>query len=125
MIKSTNNFKFAAMLLGALAVLTIAPATAFGEDNPSGPGGCDYTDADGYTIPLDNGEDVSIDGKIVSCRRGSIVVTTPPARGSDVRGPFAGGNLPVLTQAGMTTPDPLKTPMRPRLDTVPILIATP
>ena len=92
MIKSTNNFKYAATLLGAMAVIAIAPATAFAEDNdPSGPGGCHYTDADGYDIPIHNGEDVSVDGKIVSCRGGSIVVTMPPARGSDVRGPLAGG----------------------------------
>jgi hypothetical protein len=123
MITSTN--KFAATLLGALAVLTIAPATAFGEDNSSGPGGCDYTDADGYTVPFRNGEDASLDGKIVSCRRGTIVVTTPPVRGSDVRGPLAGlGNLAVPTQASITAPDPLKTPKRLVFDTVPILIGT-
>lgn len=40
MIKSTNNFKYAATLLGALAIFAIAPTTAFAEDNdPSGPGG--------------------------------------------------------------------------------------
>ena len=117
MIKSTN--KIAATLLGALAVMAIAPATAFGEDNPSGPGGCDYTGADGNTMPLRNGDDVSVDGKIVSCRRGSIVVTTPPTRGSDGR-----GLLPVLAQASITAPDPLKTPRRLVFDTVPILIGT-
>jgi hypothetical protein len=122
MITSTN--KFAATLLGALAVLTIAPATAFGEDNSSGPGGCDYTDADGYTVPLRNGEDASLDGKIVSCRRGSIVVTMPPARGSEVNGLLPGGNLAVLTPVSITTPDPLKTPKRLVFDTVPILIGT-
>src|SRR5215218_10892710 len=122
MITSTN--KFAATLLGALAVLTIAPATAFGEDNSSGPSGCDYTDADGYTVPLRNGEDTSLDGKIVSCRRGSIVVTVPPVRGSEVNGLLPGGNLAVLTPVSITTPDPLKTPKRLVFDTVPILIGT-
>jgi hypothetical protein len=122
MITSTN--KFAATLLGALAVLTIAPATAFGEDNSSGPGGCDYTDADGYTVPLRNGEDASLDGKIVSCRRGSIVVTMPPVRGSEVNGLLPGGHLAVLTPVSITTPDPLKTPKRLVFDTVPVLIGT-
>ncbi len=125
MSKSTNNFKYAATLLGALAILAIAPATAFAEDNdPSGPGGCHYTDADGYDIPIHNGEDVYVDGKIVSCRGGSIVVTTPPARGSDVRGPLAGGgDLPVLTEAGSEQPAPTtKTPKLPVLN-VPVLTA--
>jgi hypothetical protein len=128
MTKSTNSFKYAATLLGALAVLAIAPATAFAEDNdPSGPGGCNYTDADGYNIPIHNGEDVYVDGKIVSCRNGSVVVTTPPARGSDVRGPLAGGgNLPVLTEVGGSAPTgPQTPPKRPVFDKAPVLIATP
>jgi len=126
MINSTN-IKYAATLLGAFAILAIAPATAFAEDNdPSGPGGCNYTDADGYNIPIHNGEDVYVDGKIVSCRNGSVVVTTPPARGSDVRGPLAGGgNLPVLTEAGSSAPTGPQTPKRPVFDKAPILIATP
>jgi hypothetical protein len=122
MIKPKNNFKYAATLLGAFAILAIAPATAFAEDNdPSGPGGCNYTDADGYTIPIHNGEDVFVDGKLVSCRNGSVVVTTPPpARGNDVRGPLAGGdNLPVLTEA-TPAPQPTKNPKLPVLD-LPVL----
>jgi hypothetical protein len=120
MSKSINSFKFAATLLGALAVLSIVPATASAEDNdPSGPGGCHYTDADGYDIPIHNGEDVFVDGKIVSCRGGSIVVTTAPARGSDVRAPLAGGgNLPVLTEG---TPAPTKNPKLPPVFNVPVL----
>ena len=105
MIKSTNNFKYAATLLGAPAVFAIAPAAAFAEDNdPSGPGGCTYTDADGYDIPIHDGEDVFVDGKIVSCRGGSIVVTTPPARVRRPRTARRGGNLPVLTEAGTAQP---------------------
>ncbi|MBY0285940.1 MAG: hypothetical protein K2X52_02160 [Mycobacteriaceae bacterium] len=120
MIKSKNNFKYAATLLGALAILSIAPATAFAEDNdPSGPGGCNYTDADGYTIPIHNGEDVYVDGKIVSCRNGSVVVTTPPARGNDVRGPLAGGNAPVLAEV-TPEPQPTKNPKLPVLN-LPVL----
>ena len=121
MIKSKNNFKYAATLLGALAILSIAPATAFAEDNdPSGPGGCNYTDADGYNIPIHTGEDVYVDGKIVSCRNGSVVVTTPPARGNDVRGPLAGGgNAPVLTEV-TPAPQPTKNPKLPVLN-LPVL----
>lgn len=126
MTKSIKSFKYAATLVGALAVLAIAPATAFATDNDdSGPGGCNYTDADGYNIPIHNGEDVFVDGKIVSCRNGSVVVTTAPARGSDVRGPLAGGNLPVLTEAGPSEPSRPVTPKRPLFDKAPILIATP
>ncbi|MGO4445471.1 hypothetical protein AB4Z42_19140 [Mycobacterium sp. 2YAF39] len=117
MIKPTNTF--AAILFGALAVLAIAPATAFGE-NPSDPGGCDYTDADGATIALRNGEDASVDRKVVSCRGGSIVVTMPAVRSSHIRGPL----VPVPTQATTSEPDPLTTPKRMVLDTVPIRIGT-
>jgi hypothetical protein len=126
MIKSKKSIKYGATLLGALAILSIAPATAFAEDNdPSGPGGCHYTDADGYDIPIHNGEDVFVDGKIVSCRGGSIVVTTAPLRGGDVRGPLAGGGkLPVLTQAGTDAPVP-QNPKRPPLANAPVLVATP
>jgi hypothetical protein len=95
---SRKGFKYAATLLGAFAVLAIAPATAYAVDNdptPSG-GGCNYTDADGYDIPIDDGQDVFVDGKIVSCRGGTIVVTTAPKR-NVVRPPvLKGGNLPVL-----------------------------
>ncbi|BBW99986.1 hypothetical protein BST36_19225 [Mycolicibacterium moriokaense] len=128
MTKSIKTFKYAATVVGALAVLAIAPATAFATDNDdSGPGGCNYTDADGYNIPIHNGEDVYVDGKIVSCRNGSVVVTTPPpARGSDVRAPLAGGNLSVLTEPG-TSSEPSRpvTPKRPLFDKAPVLIATP
>lgn len=79
-----RGIKYAATILGAFAVLAVAPATAFATDNEPGPGsgGCTYTDADGYPIPIDDGQDVFVDGKIVSCRGGTIVVTTAPSRGS-------------------------------------------
>jgi hypothetical protein len=68
------------MLVGALAIVALAPATAYAlpVNNNEG-GGCHYTDKDGYDIPIDEGQDVFVDGKIVSCRGGSIVVTTAPA----------------------------------------------
>ena len=101
MITSTtrklSGFKYAATILGAFAVLAVAPATAYAVDNdptPSG-GGCTYTDADGYDIPIDDGQDVFVDGKIVSCRGGTIVVTTAPKR-NVLRPPVLKGNLPVL-----------------------------
>jgi len=119
-----SKFKYTATLLGAFAVLAIAPATAFAADNDdSGPGGCFYTDADGYSIPIHNGEDVFVDGKIVSCRGGQIVVTTPPQRGVQGLRPQLDGKLPVLAEASPTT-KPAKPPRLPAAD-APILIATP
>jgi hypothetical protein len=83
MIESTRKLtaiKYAATLVGALAVVALAPATAHAlpVNNNEG-GGCHYTDKDGYDIPIDEGQDVFVDGKIVSCRGGTIVVTTAPA----------------------------------------------
>ncbi|OBK73612.1 hypothetical protein [Mycobacterium sp. 1274761.0] len=94
----TTRIKYAATLVGALGILFLAPATAHAVDNePTPGGGCTYTDADGYPIPIDDGQDVFVDGKIVSCRGGKIVVTTAPKR-NVVRAPVIKGNLPVLTQ---------------------------
>ncbi|ORA35263.1 hypothetical protein [Mycobacterium aquaticum] len=78
--RKLTGFKYAATLVGALAVVALAPATAHAlpVNNNEG-GGCHYTDKDGYDIPIDEGQDVFVDGKIVSCRGGSIVVTTAPA----------------------------------------------
>lgn len=106
MIESTRKltgFKYAATIVGALAVVALAPATAHAlpVNNNEG-GGCHYTDKDGYDIPIDEGQDVFVDGKIVSCRGGSIVVTTAPASaGGSTRPslPSKGGvlaNLPRL-----------------------------
>ncbi len=99
--RKLNRFHYAAALLGALAVFALAPATAHATDNDPTPGGggCHYTDADGYDVPIDEGQDVFVDGKIVSCRGGSIVVTTAPKAGAgSVRQPVVTGKLPVLTQ---------------------------
>ena len=89
MIKSTRKltrFKYAATLVGALAVVALAPATAHAlpVNNNEG-GGCTYTDKDGYDVPIDEGQDVFVDGKIVSCRGGTIVVTTAPASAGGAR----------------------------------------
>jgi hypothetical protein len=77
----------------------VAPATAYAVDNvpPPGRDGCNYTDADGYNIPIDDGQDVFVDGKIVSCRGGKITITTAPLRGSVVRSPVF-NNAPVLVR---------------------------
>ena len=110
MITSTTRkltrFQYAATLLGTLAFVALAPATAHATDNePTPGGGCTYTDADGYDIPIDEGQDVFVDGKIVSCRGGTIVVTTPPKAGAaGVRPPFVNGNLPVLAQTPKQPP---------------------
>jgi hypothetical protein len=110
MITSTTHkltrFKYAATLLGALAVVALSPATAHAvDDDPSGPGGCHYTDADGYDIPIHNGESVFVDGKIVSCRDGKTIVTTAPKRGvGNLRPQLVDPNLSVLTETPQQPP---------------------
>lgn len=128
MINSTTSnltrFKYAATLLGAMAVFALVPATAHAaDDDPSGPGGCTYTDADGYDIPIHDGEDVYVDGKIVSCRGGTIIVTNPPKRGvQGLRPQLSGSDLPVLAETGPSQP---ATPPRAPLANAPVLTATP
>jgi hypothetical protein len=110
--RKLTGLKYAATVLGAFGILAMAPATAFAVDNePTPSGGCTYTDADGYDIPIDDGQDVFVDGKLVSCRGGKIVITTAPQRAevgggkgtvSGGTGPvgkkpiFKGGDLPIL-----------------------------
>lgn len=97
--RSLSRFRYSAVLVGALAVFVFSPAAAFATDNEPNPGGggCTYTDADGYDIPIDEGQDVFVDGKLVSCRGGSIVVTTPPKAGvRGVRPQLVTPNLPVF-----------------------------
>ena len=95
--RKLTGFKYAATVLGAFGILAVAPATAFAVDNDPAPqpGSCHYTDADGYDIPIDDGQDVFVDGKIVSCRGGTIVITTAPQR-ADVgggKGTVSGGGV--------------------------------
>lgn len=111
MIKSTNSFKYAATLLGALAIFSVAPSTAFAEDN----GGCTYKGA-----AISSGDDVFVDGMIASCRRGSLVVTTPPQRSGDqLSAPLGGGRSPALTEV-TPAPQPTKNPKLPVVN-VPVL----
>lgn len=107
--RKLTRFQYAATLLGGLAIAVLAPATAHATDNEPGPGGggCHYTDADGYDIPIDEGQDVFVDGKIVSCRGGSIVITTAPLRNTGTVRPPLDPNGSVLTQ----------TPKQPPLST--------
>lgn len=95
-----TRIQYAAVLLAAAAAVVVAPAVASAQPvGPVGTGsGCTYTDADGYEIPIDDGQDVFVDGKIVSCRGGQITTTTAPKRNvGGVKPPVLSGNLPVLT----------------------------
>ena len=95
--RKLTYFQYAATLLGGLAIAALAPAAANAQpvSGSGGGAGCTHTDKDGYDIPIDDGQDVYVDGKIVSCRNGKIIVTTPPARTGDnsVR-PSIVGKLP-------------------------------
>ncbi|MDT5151203.1 MAG: hypothetical protein QOI01_2936 [Mycobacterium sp.] len=75
--RNLTRFKYAATLLGAMAVFALAPATAYAQpvNNGAGDGGCHYTDKDGYDIPIDDGQSVLVDGKTVSCSGGTITVS--------------------------------------------------
>jgi hypothetical protein len=95
-----SRFKYAATLLGAFAILALAPATAHATDNGPGPGGggCTYTDKDGYPIPIDDGQSVIVDGKTVTCSGGTITTTPAKKNVGNVRVPVIRGTLPVLAQ---------------------------
>ena len=81
--RNLTRFKYAATLLGAMAVFALAPATAHAlpVNNGAGDGGCHYTDKDGYDIPIDDGQSVVVDGKTVSCSGGTITVSLAPKTG--------------------------------------------
>ncbi|MEO3759538.1 hypothetical protein ABGB19_14775 [Mycobacterium sp. B14F4] len=99
--RKLTRIKAAATLFGALSVLLLAPATAYAVDNeptPGGGGGCTYADADGYEIPIDDGQTVFVDGKLVTCKGGQITVTTAPKR-NVIQRPIFDRNAPVLTVA--------------------------
>jgi hypothetical protein len=93
-----SRFKYAATLLGAFAILALAPATAHAVDNDhtTVAEGCTYTDKDGYPIPIDDGQSVIVDGKTVSCSSGKITTTPAKKNVGNVRGPVIKGSLPVL-----------------------------
>ncbi|HEX2211986.1 MAG TPA: hypothetical protein VHH12_00665, partial [Mycobacterium sp.] len=98
MITSTtrklSGIKTTATILGALFFFVFAPATAYAVDNEQTPGsaGCNYTDAEGYNIPIDDGQTVFVDGKLVTCKSGQITVTTAPKRNA-VQRPIFGNTV--------------------------------
>ena len=74
--RKLTRFQYAAALLGGLAFVALAPATANAQPvNNTGDGGCHYTDKDGYDIPIDDGQSVKVDGKTVTCSGGTITVS--------------------------------------------------
>jgi hypothetical protein len=76
-----NRFTRIVSLLAVVAAVGVLPGAAHAMDNddPSGPGGCHYSDSDGYDIPIHDGETVFVDGKLVTCKGGTITITTAPA----------------------------------------------
>jgi len=98
-----TGFKFAATIIGALAFVALAPAVAHAQPvNNTDSGGCHYTDKDGYDIPIDDGQSVIVDGKTVTCRGGSIVVTKAPASNGANSLPSKGGIFANLPRAAAT-----------------------
>jgi hypothetical protein len=103
--RKLTGLKYAATLLGAIAFIAIAPATAnaLPVNHNGESGGCTYTDADGYPVDLDEGQTIFVDGKLVTCKGGTIVVTTAPeaapggAKASKVPGTLK--NAPVLAHS--------------------------
>jgi hypothetical protein len=118
MITSTTRkltrFQYAATLLGAMAFVALAPATAHAQPVGETGGGCHYTDKDGYDIPIDDGQSVLVDGKTVSCSGGTITVSNAVKGGAAGAQQQAGGVLAPVNET------PKKSPV---VRNVPILIA--
>jgi hypothetical protein len=103
--RKLTGFKYAATIIGALAFVALAPATASAQPvNHNDGGGCHYTDKDGYDIPIDEGQSVIVDGKTVTCSGGSIVVASAPGNtgGTTKPGGLKGGVLVNLPRAAAT-----------------------
>lgn len=95
-----NRIKYAATLLGAMAFIAIAPATANAVPvNQNTGGGCTHIDKDGYPIPIDDGQSVIVDGQTVTCTGGTITVGPAPKKNvGNVRVPVTkGGTLSVFS----------------------------
>jgi hypothetical protein len=102
--RKLTRFQYAATLLGALAFVALAPATAHAQPVGETGGGCHYTDKDGYDIPIDDGQSVLVDGKTVSCSGGTITVSSVKGGATGVRPPLVNGNLPVLAETPQKPP---------------------
>jgi len=114
--RKLTRFQYAATLLGALAFVALAPATAHAQPvNNNEGGGCHYTDKDGYDIPIDEGQSVLVDGKTVTCTGGTITVSNT----------VKGGAGSVLQQQGGGVLAPVaETPKKsPVVRNVPVFIA--
>jgi hypothetical protein len=106
-IRTLTPFQYAATLLGAMAIVALAPATAHADPNgpTGGSSGCHYTDPDGYDIPIDEGQGVIVGGKLVTCTGGTIVVTTAAHSGvNNARPQRINPNQPVLSEIPQHAP---------------------
>jgi hypothetical protein len=81
--KEMNRFTRMIGLFSVMAALVALPAAANAQDNNptpgGGSGGCHHTDNDGYDIPIDEGQTVFVDGHLVTCKGGTVVITNAPA----------------------------------------------
>ncbi len=116
-----TNTKRIASLLIVLSTLAV-PSAAFAADDlddssPAGEGGCFYTDADGYDIPIFNGEGVIVDGKLVTCKDGELTIKR--SRASRWSKPATGGD--VLAPTPTPTPTPTHRTSRVSRSTSPLL----
>jgi hypothetical protein len=105
--RKVTGLHYAATILGAFAVMILAPATAHAVDNngPSDSGGCHYSDKDGYDIPIDEGQSVIVDGKTVTCKNGTITESSAPKTN-------AGGVKPTQIDPVLTQANPAQPPKR-------------
>jgi hypothetical protein len=102
--RKLTRFQYAATLLGALAFVALAPATAHAQPvNNNEGGGCHYTDKDGYDIPIDDGQSVLVDGKTVTCTGGTIT-ESKTVKGGGVLQQQAGGVLAPVNQTPKKSP---------------------
>jgi hypothetical protein len=109
--RKLTRFQYAVTLVGALAVVALAPATAHAQpvESNGGDGGCHYTDKDGYDIPIDDGQGVIVDGKTVTCNGGTITVSAAPSRSVGPTKPVVNQTLqklPVLSRSAAATTTP-------------------
>ncbi len=83
-----KQVKRISILIGIAAALVAVPAASAQpvDNGPGGSGGCTYTDKDGYDIPIDDNQTVFVDGKLVTCKGGTVIVTNPPRTQTNPKG---------------------------------------